>query len=242
MRYLIGIDDTDDLLGPGTGNRARKLMEQLHVSLLAEPGSVTRHQLLVSPKIKYTSHNSSVCLVVETGEDRQEALVRFCREFLQNESSNEADAGLCIANWEDLSLKVVEFGHWAKQKILTVQEALAFLKDGIVCLEGLSGDGGGVIGALAAVGLRKSGCDGRFLWLPELRQLDGMYTVEQLKQKAHIDQVQDRSGHNIRADALVDVGNWVRPILREDCAILLVEEVENGWSVISKEEIKAISQ
>lgn len=241
MRYLIGIDDTDDLAGPGTGNRARTLGEQLHAAQMAEAESITRHQLLVSPHIKYTSHNSSACLLVETAEDKQDALVDFCREFLLQESAESADAGLCIAKDADLTMEVVEFGRSAKQRVMTVQAALAVSDGLVVCLEGMTGDGSGIIGALAAVGLRKSGCDGRFLWLPELRQLKGFYSVDQLQREAHIDLVQDEHGNNVKADILIDVGDWVRPILQDGRAILLVEEVENGWRVISKEQIKAIS-
>ena len=40
-------------------------------------------------------------------------------------------------------------------------------------LEGVTGERIGVIGALAAVGLRRGGHDGRFIWLEGVRELQG---------------------------------------------------------------------
>ncbi|WP_041355139.1 hypothetical protein [Nitrosococcus halophilus] len=60
-RYFIGIDDTDNRESRGTGYRARTLGAQLEEKGLAILEGVTRHQLLVSPAIPYTSHNSAAC-------------------------------------------------------------------------------------------------------------------------------------------------------------------------------------
>ena len=42
----------------GTGRRARQLGEVLAADGLAEVDGITRHQLLIDPRIPYTSHNS----------------------------------------------------------------------------------------------------------------------------------------------------------------------------------------
>ena len=64
ITLLIGIDDTDNLETRGTGFRARQLASGLQASALATTHGITRHQLLVDPRIPYTSHNSSACLRV----------------------------------------------------------------------------------------------------------------------------------------------------------------------------------
>ena len=92
MHYLLGIDDTDNLESRGTGHRARQMADWLAENKLAQPQGITRHQLLVDPRIPYTSHNSSACLSVETKnpDDVWEA----SREFLLRESAQGSDAGL----------------------------------------------------------------------------------------------------------------------------------------------------
>lgn len=125
-RFLIGIDDTDNVDTRGTGYRARRLCE-----LLASRGfpgvGVTRHQLLVDPRIPYTSHNSSACLEVAARvreDERTDAggeadTVAVCRDYLRRHSAPESDVGLCVARRDRVHHGIVAFGERAKVDILT---------------------------------------------------------------------------------------------------------------------------
>ncbi len=242
MQYLIGIDDTDNLDGPGTGHRVRQLAAELGTAGIAQPEGITRHQLLVSPEIPYTSHNSSACLTVQADESRVEPLWAACKEFLLRESAPGSDAGLCLAACESVGEAVQTFGARAKLEVLTQAEAILVAQTASLQLAGLTGTGGGVIGALAGVGLRAAGNDGRFLWLPGLRELTGRLTVAQLRAQAHIEEVCDTQGKALDLSEMVEVGAWLRPILQNGHSVLLVEEVENGWRVIAKERIKNLTE
>ena len=242
MQYLIGLDDTDNLDGPGTGHRARQLAELLMQQRLAQTEGITRHQLLVSPLIRYTSHNSSACLVVTTPVSNRDELASACSQFLLGQSAVEADAGLCVAEWDEITPRVLEFGRRAKQYVLSQEEAQSVKQEIGLVLEGLTGTGDGMIGALAAVGLRAAGNDGRFLWLPGLRELSGSYTAGELKSTAHIDQIQDLHGKGPQEFDKIEVGEWVRPILRGGKSVLLVEEIDYVWRVVAKEQVKRCSE
>lgn len=239
MRYLIGIDDTDNLETRGTGYCARQLIQCL--ARVSTPLAITRHQLLVVPEIPFTSHNSSACLVIEANPAQEEEIWQVSREFLIKESAPGSDVGLCLANWECVTPHVHAFGARAKQIVLTRLEAEQTARQDCICIEGLTGTGGGIIGALAAVGLHHAGNDGRFLWLPSLRDLKGRYTVHELCTLGSIAVVQTINGEHLPPQILVDVGEWVRPILRNGQAILLVEEKNNEWSLVTKDQIKRIS-
>ncbi len=54
IRFLIGIDDTDNVTTGGTGNLARDLRKQIVEQKLAQTIGITRHQLFLSPEIPYT--------------------------------------------------------------------------------------------------------------------------------------------------------------------------------------------
>src|SRR5262245_52405002 len=190
MRFLLGIDDTDNLESRGTGHRARQLAQQLEAQALAAVHSITRHQLLVDPRIPYTSHNSSACLTLEAGPMPISELISFCRAFLINESAPGSDVGLCLAEWSKVIEHVQAFGVRAKQEVLTQVEAQALAASNNLHLEGLTGTGGGIIGALAAVGLRAGGDDGRVLWMRGLRELQGSYSAERLRQAVSIDSIE----------------------------------------------------
>lgn len=107
--------------------------------------------------------------------------------------------------------------------------------------EGLTGTGGGIIGALAGIGLHRAGNDGRFLWLPGLRQLKGIYPVEELQRKGHIERVCTLAQEELSGETLVNIGEWVRPVLKNGHSTLYVEEQNHEWHIISKDRIKSLS-
>lgn len=242
MRLLISMDDTDNRESRGTGYRARCLGQLLAETGLARVEGITRHQLLVDPQIPYTSHNSAACLGVDTNAIGVEGLIDYCRDFLLRESAPGSDAGLCLTPWPAVSASIQEFGSRAKQEVLTYAEAMALAEREKIFLEGLTGDHTGVIGALAAVGLRAGGQDGRFIWLEGLREASGIYTAEQVLQTCHVDRVVSLDDVEIPPEAWIDVGDWRRPILRDSQAVLLVEAAgdrTNGhWRVAAKEIVK----
>jgi hypothetical protein len=243
VRYLVGVDDTDDLDSRGTGHLVREIGAKLAARGVATVHGVSRHQLLFDRRIPYTSHNSSLCLDAEIAVDDVAALLDCCRAHLRAESAPGSDAGLCIVEWQKIAPAVVEFGRRAKVEILTQDEARSLAAREGILLEGLTGDQGGVIGALAAVGLRKTDNDGRFNWRPGIRELSGVVSVEQLLRTTGIDAVRSLSGRAVQAGETIDVSPWPRSILTEGRAVLLVEEAgeEDGtcdWRLARKDIIK----
>lgn len=242
---LMGVDDTDDIEGPGTGRRVRELAKTLAAAGVARPLGVTRHQLLVSPEIPYTSHNSSACLTLLADFERRSEVCDAAAEYLLTVAADVADVGLCLAGIDQVSDDVLEWGARAKREVLTQGEARPVAASAGIELRGLMGTCGGIIGALAAVGLRARGSDGRFLWLAGLRETAGGMTVEELKRSASIDDVRTPAGMALRGTEMVETGEWLRPLLLGGKAVLLVEEADGGaahaWRVLPRERIKALS-
>jgi hypothetical protein len=239
MKYLIGVDDTDNLESRGTGHRVRQLAQWLAENQLASPLGVTRHQLLVDPQIPYTSHNSSACLSVET--ENPDGVWEASREFLLRESAEGSDVGLTLARWDSINDGAYSFARRAKLEVLTMLEAQQTASRSQIRCEGLTGTHGGIIGALSAVGLHRAGNDGRFLWLPGLRELRGTYQVNEICEKGHINRICTIENIDLPDKTIVDIGEWNRPILRDGKATLYVEENNHEWHVISKDRIKSLS-
>jgi hypothetical protein len=243
MRCLIGIDDTDNLESRGTGFRARQLGLRLGEAQLGRLRGITRHQLYVHESIPYTSHNSSACLDVELAGDSLDAARDFCRDFLAAESADGSDAGLCLGRFEAIPDDVVSFGRHAKERILTRAQAQDLAASAGLHLEGVTGEKIGVIGALAAVGLRRGGHDGRFLWLDGVRELTGKWSTATLLATTGIDSVESIDGRPLPPEAEVVVDPWPRPVLLHGRAVLLTEEYRNdneqsGWRILPKEAIR----
>jgi hypothetical protein len=239
MHYLLGIDDTDNLESRGTGHRVRQLADWLAENKLAVPLGITRHQLLVDPRIPYTSHNSSACLSVDT--ENADDVWEASREFLLRESASGSDAGLTLAQWDSINAEVLDFGRRAKLEVLTMPAAEQTASQSQIRCEGLTGTHGGIIGAVSAVGLHRAGNDGRFLWLPGLRDLKGKYQVSEICALGHVDRICTLNNVDLHSESIVDVGEWIRPVLRDGKATLYVEENNNEWNIISKEHIKKLS-
>jgi hypothetical protein len=144
-------------------------------------------------------------------------------------------------SWNAITDEVLSFGRRAKAEVLTMPEAQETASRSKIRCEGLTGTGGGVIGALAGIGLHRAGNDGRFLWLPGLRDLKGKYPIEEILAKGHIERVCTVDDEELAAKDIVDVGEWVRPILRNGKSTLYVEEQNHEWHILSKDRIKSLS-
>lgn len=251
MRYYIAIDDTDNAAGAGqnqgTGARARQLATLLVQVSGGRPGGVTRHQLLVDPAIPYTSHNSAACIVINVADEQNpgDVLARLTEHgggFLQQYSAPGSDAGLCVATRPQVPAAVREWGRRAQRELLTAAEAHQVAADAGIHLSGHTGDRIGVIGALAAVGLRHGGVDGRFVHLPGLRQLLGPQPVSALTAVGVAGFRTVTAPVALSAHEVIDLGDtWPQPVLLDGQPILLVEPTDKigvAWRAAPREIVK----
>lgn len=223
----IGLDDTDNLESRGTGHLARQIAGTLsgRYRLLG----VTRHQLLVDPRVPCTKNNSCACImfdVEDAGLDplRVEALLRETRQLMLDDFQPGSDPGLCLAG--DVPPAITAFGRQAQRQLVSQQAARALAQEHTIPLLGLGGDEDGVIGALAAVGLAASGEDGRYVLVGRSRELKGLQPVPALLQ-AGIAAVETSDGQAM-TEGLV-LCDKLRPARRRGQAIAVVEWQDGHW-------------
>lgn len=227
-RYLC-IEDTDVVDSEvGTGRRSRLLAADLGDAFpsFSLVGCV-RQQLLVDPRVPYTTHNSCACIVFEGGPsvDDLEALVG---DHLASECPEGSDPGLCIADDEDVSEGIVAYGRDATEDVVTESDAYALADEAGVFLDEYGGTGEGVIGALAGVGLTSTGDSGRFVEFGRIREYGESVDVSTLRDDG-IAVVTD-TGDAVGSGSLATRG-WVRPELRGGEPTLVVTESagEDDW-------------
>jgi hypothetical protein len=228
---LIAIDDTDNEEPGcvGTGKLARWLARDLRESGLVGAASVTRHQLLVHPDIPFTSHNSSACLRAEQVRGSLEEVASRSRDFLLAHPNAGANPGLCVMDPASVPAFLLEFAKRAQSEVLTLGEAdrVAARLDGVIWWHGETGQGR--IGAMAAVALRGSGDDGRFIGLPGIRDLTGVLRVGEIVARSPIARVESIDGERLGDDVFVDTRDWVRPALRGGQPVLRVRRDQERW-------------
>ncbi len=223
MKLLIAIDDTDNLQSRGTGHCARQLAERLAAEGLAQVEGITRHQLYVHNDIPFTSHNSSACLMAQGADP--EKIAYFCGRFLLNNSAPGSDAGLCVAAWDQVNDDITQWGQRAKRMVLTMDEARVRATAEGIFLQGYTGTHGGIIGALAAVGLRKAGNDGRYLHVEGMRRLMGVMRAEEILRETGVETIETMDGAAVTGNPRILLDPWWRPLLRNNKATLIVESI-----------------
>ncbi|MBL6963565.1 MAG: hypothetical protein ISR55_07070 [Bacteroidetes bacterium] len=244
MIVYIGLDDTDNKESRGTGFKSRQLGELIDAKKLGSLVGITRHQLFVHPDIPYTSQNSAACLEVQCTD--MEPLIPLCEEFLIQESEEGSDAGLCITQSSMLSKEHRKFGWAVKRKMLNQEKVQMQVEGQSIYLKGITGTKNGIIGAFAAVALRSTGNDGRFIWLRGLRNLrSGIYSSFELYKMMDIDNIVNFEGIAVEETDNIFIGDWVRPLLKNHKKTILVDEVRNyekyQWETVSKHFIKSVS-
>jgi len=229
---LIGIDDTDNAHSRGTGRLARLLSAECEKRDM-RPLGVTRHQFPTDPAIPYTSHNSGACIAVETNDNIERA--HFAFDYVAQRAAEGADPGVCIAQADVIEENIVEFAKAATNRVVTIQDAFSLAGEDSIELRGLGGTSQGVIGALASVGLRAYGNDGRYIDLPGLRELPSFVDIHCFRRMGITIQYKTNN-HKASDDDVFNTLGWVRPRLINSKPVLIVEwsEKNNVWIPIDK--------
>jgi tRNA(Ile2) C34 agmatinyltransferase TiaS len=245
-RVFIGIDDTDNDTSPGTGQLARWLAREIERRGARVLG-ITRHQFLLDDRIAYTTHNSGACVAAESTGPLSR--FDFAIDLITQWSADGSDPGICVIDSERVPSEVVAWGWDATREVLEMNRArdLALAHD--ICLRALGGNGQGIIGALASVGLRADGNEGRFLDWPGIRELGEIVTLKELTdlgiQLDHHSPVTSGSdGFPAIADnyAPYKTMNWVRPRLVRGRPVWPVEwsEDEHAWIPVDRKKSRPL--
>lgn len=245
MNVLVCIDDTDSLESRGTGELADLLAREVEKRGWGRCCSITRHQLYVHPDIPYTSHNSSMCFTATIGEEHLPGLTEFASGFLAEESAEGSDPGLCIAVAEQLSRpdRLVDFGYRAKKSVIEMKDAYGLAEEEGVHLSSHGGTGQGIIGALAGVGLRLGGNDGRMRGSIEMPGANGLVSVREILSLPEVDAVRTMEGVSPDEADRVRLVDKVKTVLLGGKLVLLVIPDEGGagearWRNCTRQQLK----
>ncbi|SMP60060.1 hypothetical protein [Anoxynatronum buryatiense] len=223
-KLFISLDDTDNLESLGTGHLAAAFARCIEKYGWGTTTFISRHQLYVHDDIPYTSHNSAMCFTAELNLAHHQALVEAGADFLLKESAPGSDPGFCVAPLSkiDGSHQLLRYSRRAKEEVLTKSEAYALAASLGIHLSEHGGTGQGVVGALAAVGLRLGGNDGRI----KGKHLEGMagkcLTVDEICQRSAVDAVWTMDYRPLKENEKVLLGEKVKSVLLQHQSVLLV--------------------
>ena len=233
-RLYIAFDDTDNLDSPGTGH----LLEDFLQSLNVPRSFISRHQLFFSPLVPYTSHNSSMCAEIYGGIEYEE-LIQKGSEYLETRLAPGADPGLCAADPERLSEPELlpVWGYRAKKEVLTKADAYALAERCRVHLSEHGGTGQGVVGALAAVGLRLAGQDGRVKGKKTVSR--PVLTASELLEETGFQRAAAYGEGEIPGDSIIYAGDGpVKAVYQNFKSTVLTVRYRDGYRLLTKDLVK----
>jgi tRNA(Ile2) C34 agmatinyltransferase TiaS len=220
---FIGLDDTDTLESRGTGHLARQIGATLARDYAVL--GITRHQLLRDARVPCTKNNSSSAILLDgDGALDPGSVLERVKGLMLEDFQPGSDPGVCVAC--SVPAVVREFGRRAQRELVSQAEARALAAAHGLGLLGLGGDEGGIIGALAAVGLVASGEDGRYVLVGRSRELRGRQPVEALL-AAGIAAVRTVDGQLV-SQGLIDTDR-LRPARRGSRPVAIVEWAGDHW-------------
>lgn len=246
MHIYLSIDDTDNIDSPGSGHLAEVMAKELlNLGLTSKCSHISRHQLFVHESIPYTSHNSSMCFQAVIREHNLANTIQFAKAFLKKASAQGSDPGLCVAV-ERQSLDhqaLIDFGLQAKKNVFTKQEAYVLAERTGVHLSEHGGTGGGIIGALAGIGLRLHGSDGRFRGWLRFGKAGQTTTPGNLCLHSNVDSVVDDEGVAVPDDTQITFAeDQVKTVCLNHRQVIPVTRtvLTNGsaWTTLTKADVK----
>jgi len=247
MKLLIAIDDTDSLESRGTGQLAQIMIEKIEQMRWGICSKITRHQLFVHEDIPYTSHNSAMCFEAEIDKHRYEPLIDFGMQFLETESEKGSDPGFCVVNMDNglNTDALTTFGRRAKIEVVEKSAAYAIANDLGIHLSEHGGNGQGIVGALAGVGLRLTGNDGRFRGWLCYGKAGETISIKDLLADGLVDMVQSKEGDIIAPESSVLLSEEkIKTVLQDHRQVVLVRNTTPAcsikWQTLTKNQVKQI--
>lgn len=241
MNLMICMDDTDNLESKGTGWLVEDACREMTAMGWGRYSQISRHQLFVHPDIPYTSHNSSMVFTADT-DVPGEMYIDFLSAYLEAHSAPGSDPGLCVARMPANGTReaLISFGLRAKREVLTKAEAYALARELGVHLSEHGGTGGGIIGALAGIGLRLWGNDGRFRGWFHLGPDGEVISADRILAFESVEAIRTPDGSAVPVDAPIAISDQLKTICMDGRSTLLVHPagVDGVYRVLAKQELK----
>ncbi|CAG35790.1 hypothetical protein [Desulfotalea psychrophila] len=230
MDYLVCIDDTDMPGTKGTGWLVQDMCEHME-GIISNSSPISRHQLFVHKDIPYTSHNSSMCFEMNLVQNDLPSAINTIISFIKDRAMDGSDPGLCVARKSDVlaNQALLDFGKAAKRRVLSKDLAYNLADKIGIHLSEHGGTGDGIIGAIAGVGLRLTGNDGRYRGWYHLGNPGTTLSVETFCKHPFIEQLVTESGEVLPKNLFVAIGSEkIKTVRKGSRQVVVVKEISKA--------------
>ena len=169
----------------------------LHARGLARLEYVSAHRLLPpGEEIPESTVNQAYCLTLEAEALHRRDIDMESRVFVNRNFNAGANPGIALAQRDQVNQRILSFAKACRMLVMERSDAVDLARASGITTTTFTGNGNGVIGALAAIGWRWQGSDGTITWLPGLAQLHGVMTFSEVLQHCSFDYVKSSPRQN----------------------------------------------
>lgn len=225
MKIYVAIDDSRQLDGGKAGETAFLLGKYIEKRGWGKSAIPSRHRLYPNPATGCKKHNTARSLAADIDEQHLADFIDYACTLVKSTGTPDSNAGLVIAIPElmDNPGELVQYAYQVKEEMIGKEEALKLVdRPGLYVFE-LNGSGNGIIGALAAAGLRMTGNDGQFRGKLQVGSgEDYIARVREIIDETYVEQVKNMNFETLHDDEYVRMGEKVKVVLLDNQYTLMV--------------------
>lgn len=229
MKIFVALDDSRQLDGGKAGHTASLLAKYMEERGWGSSAIPSRHRLYPNPATGCKKHNTARSFSAELDSQHLEEFMAYACELIRSTGTPDSNTGLVVAVPElmDNPAELIDYAYKVKEEMVSKEEAIQFSgKPGLYMYE-LIGSGNGIIGALAAAGLRMTGNDGQFRGKLQVGTgEDYIASVKEIIDQTYVEQVKNMDFENLDDIEQVRMGEKVKVVLLDDKYTLMVFPTE----------------
>ena len=229
MKIYVALDDSRQLDGGKAGETASLMAKFIEEKNWGQSAIPSRHRLYPHPETGCKKHNTARSFAADIHEQYLAAFIDYACKLVKETGTPDSNAGLVAAIPELMANpdELIDYAYRVKEELVTKEEALGFAnKPGLYVFE-VNGSGQGIIGALAAAGLRITGNDGQFRGKLQVGTgEDYIASVKEIVDKTYVEQVKNMDFEDIGDAEYVRMGEKVKVVLLDNKYTLMVFPTE----------------
>ncbi|HEX3011703.1 MAG TPA: hypothetical protein VHQ70_06640 [Syntrophomonadaceae bacterium] len=229
MKIILAIDDSRQIDGAKAGKTTSTIANFIEENGWGKCSIPSRHRLYPHPSTGCKKHNTARSFSADLEKKYLPGLIDYACNLVKTTGDTQSNAGLAIIIPELMENQnlLIDYAYKAKDELVSKEEALEFSgRPGIYLFE-LSGNGRGIIGALAGAGLRLTGNDGQFRGKLHIGTgEDYIATVREIIDNSYVQQVKNMDFEDLNSDECVRMGEKVKIVLLDHKYTLMVFPTE----------------
>lgn len=229
MRIYVALDDSRQLDGGKAGETASLLGKYIEAQGWGRSAIPSRHRLYPHPETGCKKHNTARSFAADIDEQYLNEFIDYACQLIRTTGTPDSNAGLAIAvpDLMENPDELIEYAYRVKEGLVGKGEVLELAaRPGLYVFE-LNGSGNGIIGALAAAGLRMTGNDGQFRGKLQVGSgEDYIASIKEIIDQTYVEQVKNMEFDNISDAEYVRMGEKVKIVLLDNKYTLMVFPTE----------------